>query len=104
MAQSAMGPFYCPKDRRIFLDTSFFRDMDRKFGACKGKQCEFAQAYVIAHEVGHHVQNLLGVLPRVQQMQQAVRQQGAGQPHPGAGGIAWPIASAGCGRITPRRR
>lgn len=71
MAQSAMGPFYCPPDRRIFLDTSFFRDMEQKFRACVGKQCEFAQAYVIAHEVGHHVQNLLGILPRAQQMQQA---------------------------------
>ena len=71
MAQSAMGPFYCPPDRRIFLDTSFFRDMEQKFRACTGKQCEFAQAYVIAHEVGHHVQNLLGILPRAQQMQQA---------------------------------
>lgn len=71
MAQSAMGPFYCPPDRRIFLDTAFFREMEQKFRACRGKQCEFAQAYVIAHEVGHHVQNLLGILPRAQQMQQA---------------------------------
>jgi predicted metalloprotease len=71
MAQSAMGPFYCPPDKRIFLDTSFFREMEQKFRACKGKQCEFAQAYVIAHEVGHHVQNLLGILPRATQMQQA---------------------------------
>ena len=71
MAQSAMGPFYCPPDKRIFLDTAFFREMEQKFRACKGKQCEFAQAYVIAHEVGHHVQNLLGILPRATQMQQA---------------------------------
>lgn len=71
MAESAMGPFYCPPDKRIFLDTAFFREMEQKFRACKGKQCEFAQAYVIAHEVGHHVQNLLGILPRAQQMQQA---------------------------------
>ncbi|HWV54356.1 KPN_02809 family neutral zinc metallopeptidase [Pseudorhodoplanes sp.] len=71
MAQSAMGPFYCPPDKRIFLDTAFFREMEQKFRACRGKQCEFAQAYVIAHEVGHHVQNLLGILPRAQQMQQA---------------------------------
>ena len=70
MAQSAMGPFYCPPDRRIFLDTAFFREMETRFRACKGTQCEFAQAYVIAHEVGHHVQNLLGILPRAQQMQQ----------------------------------
>ncbi len=71
MAQSAMGPFYCPPDRRIFLDTAFFREMETKFRACTGKQCEFAQAYVIAHEVGHHVQNLLGILPRAQQAQQS---------------------------------
>jgi uncharacterized protein len=70
-AQSAMGPFYCPRDERVYLDTSFFRDMQRKFRACTGdKACEFAEAYVIAHEVGHHVQNLLGILPRVQAAQQ----------------------------------
>jgi predicted metalloprotease len=70
-AQSAMGPFYCPNDRRIYLDTSFFRDMEVRFRGCSGKACEFASAYVIAHEVGHHVQNLRGILPRVQQLQQA---------------------------------
>jgi len=69
-AQSAMGPFYCPNDRRIYLDTSFFRDLERRFQGCSGKACEFAQAYVIAHEVGHHVQNLIGILPRAMQMQQ----------------------------------
>ena len=71
MAQSAMGPFYCPPDKRVFLDTSFFREMEQKFRACSGKQCEFAQAYVMAHEIGHHVQNLLGILPRAQQLQQS---------------------------------
>jgi len=70
-AQSAMGPFYCPNDQRIYLDTSFFRDLERRFRGCSGKACEFAQAYVISHEVGHHIQNLLGVLPRAQQMQQS---------------------------------
>jgi len=70
-AQAAMGPFYCPIDQRVFLDTSFFHEMQTRFRACKGKQCEFAQAYVIAHEVGHHVQNLLGILPRAQKMQSA---------------------------------
>ena len=70
-AQSAMGPFYCPRDQRVYLDTSFFRDMQRKFRACSSdKACEFAEAYVIAHEVGHHVQNLLGILPKAQQAQQ----------------------------------
>jgi predicted metalloprotease len=71
-AQSAMGPFYCPRDRRIYLDTSFFRDLQTKFRGCNSsKACEFAEAYVIAHEVGHHVQNELGILPRVQKLQQA---------------------------------
>ena len=63
-AQAAMGPFYCPNDRRIYLDTSFFRDMRVRFKGCTGKACEFAEAYVIAHEVGHHVQNLIGVLSK----------------------------------------
>jgi predicted metalloprotease len=70
-AASAMGPFYCPRDREIYLDTSFFDDLRRRFRGCTGKACEFAQAYVITHEVGHHVQNLLGVLPKAQQSQQA---------------------------------
>ena len=61
MAQSAMGPFYCPRDHQVYLDLSFFREMERKLGA----PGEFARAYVIAHEVGHHVQNLLGIIPRV---------------------------------------
>jgi predicted metalloprotease len=70
-AQSAMGPFYCPNDQRIYLDTSFFSDLERRFRGCSGKACEFAQAYVITHEVGHHIQNLLGVLPNAQRQQQA---------------------------------
>ena len=71
-AQSAMGPFYCPSDRRIYLDTSFFDDLQHKFGGCSNSNaCKFSEAYVIAHEVGHHVQNELGILPRVMQMQQA---------------------------------
>jgi hypothetical protein len=69
MAQSAMGPFYCPGDREVYLDTSFFSDLERRFRGCSGEACKFAQAYVIAHEVGHHVQNLLGILPKVQQAQ-----------------------------------
>ena len=69
-AQSAMGPFYCPPSREIYLDTAFFQDLERRFRGCTGQACRFAQAYVIAHEVGHHVQNLLGILPRVQQAQQ----------------------------------
>ncbi|MEY3553123.1 MAG: hypothetical protein RL735_1471 [Pseudomonadota bacterium] len=65
-AQSAMGPFYCPLDQRIYLDTSFFNDMRKRLGGGG----EFAYAYVIAHEVGHHVENLLGVLQRAQRIQQ----------------------------------
>jgi uncharacterized protein len=71
-AQSAMGPFYCPRDQHIYLDTSFFRDLQTKFRGCaNSKACAFAEAYVIAHEVGHHVQNQFGILPKVQQAQQA---------------------------------
>jgi hypothetical protein len=65
-AQSASGPFYCPRDGKVYLDTSFFDEMSRRFGA----PGDFAQAYVITHEVGHHVQNLLGILPRVEAAQQ----------------------------------
>ena len=71
-AQSAMGPFYCPRDQRIYLDTSFFEDLQNKFGGCANSQaCKFSEAYVIAHEVGHHVQDELGILPQVMQAQQA---------------------------------
>jgi uncharacterized protein len=75
-AQSAMGPFYCPMDQKVYLDTSFFQDLERRFRACDvgSKTCQFSQAYVIAHEVGHHVQNLLGVLPKVQQAKQGMGQ------------------------------
>ncbi|MPZ57279.1 MAG: metalloprotease [Rhizobiales bacterium] len=71
-AQAAMGPFYCPPDERIYLDTSFFRALASNFRGCSGKACDFSAAYVITHEVGHHVQNLLGILPKVQQIQRAL--------------------------------
>jgi predicted metalloprotease len=67
-AQSAMGPFYCPNDQKVYLDTEFFDEMRNRFNACPSNgTCQFAQAYVIAHEIGHHVQNLLGILPKVNQ-------------------------------------
>ena len=73
-AKSAMGPFYCPLDQKVYLDTSFFQDLEGRLGACKvgSKTCQFSQAYVIGHEIGHHVQNLLGVLPKAQQAQRAM--------------------------------
>ena len=72
-AQSAMGPFYCPLDRKVYLDTSFFQEMRQRLGGGG----DFAYAYVIAHEVGHHVQNLLGILPKVQEAQQRLPQREA---------------------------
>ena len=64
-AQSAMGPFYCPADQKVYLDQSFFDELSQRFGA----PGDFAAAYVIAHEVGHHVQTLLGISDQVQQYQ-----------------------------------
>ena len=72
-AQSAMGPFYCPAGQKVYLDTSFFDQIATRFRGCDvgSRTCQFSQAYVIAHEVGHHVQNLLGILPKAQQAQRA---------------------------------
>src|SRR3984885_2163414 len=75
-AQSAMGPFYCPRDKRIYLDTAFFDDLQNKFGGCSdSKACKFSEAYVIAHEVGHHVQDELGILSRVTSAQKVASSQ-----------------------------
>jgi predicted metalloprotease len=65
IAGAAVGPFYCPNDAKVYIDLSFYRELRNRFGA----PGDFAQAYVIAHEVGHHVQNLLGISDKVQQMQ-----------------------------------
>ena len=88
LAQSAMGPFYCPPAREIYLDTSFFTELERRFGGCSGEACRFAQAYVIAHEVGHHIQNETGILDRARQAQRASGNQAEFEPNPGAHRIA----------------
>ncbi|HEX6281923.1 MAG TPA: neutral zinc metallopeptidase [Nitrososphaera sp.] len=70
-AQSAVGPFYCPVDEKVYIDLSFYRDLRDRYGA----PGDFAQAYVIAHEVGHHVQNLLGIMEQVHSAQQQASSQ-----------------------------
>ena len=72
-ASAMSGPFYCPADQKVYLDLSFFRELDQRFGA----PGDFAQAYVVAHEIGHHVQNLLGINRQVQQAQQGSARSGA---------------------------
>lgn len=78
LASTAVGPFYCPGDEKIYLDLSFFQELKDRFGAAG----DFARAYVIAHEVGHHVQKQLGVFDRVQQAR------GQGAPMEGAHGLS----------------
>ncbi|SUI19601.1 protein ypfJ [Salmonella enterica subsp. salamae] len=84
--QSVMGPFYCPADGTVYIDLSFYDDMKNKLGA----DGDFAQGYVIAHEVGHHVQKLLGIEPKVRQLQQNASQTEGESPfgaHGATGGL-----------------
>jgi len=74
-AQAAVGPFYCPPDRKVYIDLDFYDELQRRFGA----PGDFAQAYVIAHEVGHHVQNLLGISAKVQDAQRRAGRDAANQ-------------------------
>lgn len=74
-ARSAVGPFYCPRDQKVYIDLSFYRDLKYKYNA----PGDFAQAYVIAHEVGHHVQNLMGISGKVQTLQRQVGAREANQ-------------------------
>ncbi|WP_316860255.1 neutral zinc metallopeptidase [uncultured Cohaesibacter sp.] len=67
-ASSASGPFYCPGDKKVYIDLSFYKELKTRFDA----PGDFAQAYVVAHEVGHHVQNLLGILPKYNQMRKSL--------------------------------
>jgi hypothetical protein len=75
LGQSASGPFYCPGDRKVYIDLAFFKELDSRFGA----PGDFAQAYVIGHEVGHHVQNLLGISEQVQAERQRSTEKRANQ-------------------------
>jgi predicted metalloprotease len=66
IGQAAMGPFYCPLDEKVYIDLAFYRELKRRFGA----PGDFAQAYVITHEIGHHVQHILGISDKIREMQQ----------------------------------
>ena len=96
--QAAMGPFYCPNDNTIYIDPGFFNELSRRFQA----PGDFAALYVIAHEVGHHVQNLEGTLDQAQQAQQSVGQTEGNRSRWGSS--FRPTAMPACGRRTPATR
>jgi uncharacterized protein len=70
IVQAARGPFYCAPDKQIFLDTGYFREVETRLNGCSGSTCRFTAAYIIARQVSHHIQNLLGILPRVTRLQE----------------------------------
>ena len=98
-ASAASGPFYCPGDQKVYLDLSFFRELDRRFGA----PGDFAQAYVVAHEIGHHVQNLLGINRQVQEAQQGGGSRST-RMRCRCDSSSRQIVSPACGDITPTEK
>ena len=96
MAQSATGPFYCPEDEKVYIDLGFYDELKQRFGA----PGEFAEAYVLAHEIGHHVQKLLGIEAKMRAAQQQNPQDG--QPAFGALWNCRPTVSPASGGTPPR--
>ena len=97
--QAAMGPFYCPLDQKVYVDLAFYDELKRKFNVSG----DFAQAYVIAHEVGHHVQDQLGILEKVQELKKQRRGRSHRQPDSSSHGTCRPIAWRAFGRTSTIR-